>query len=111
MKNYESVVVLKPDLEEAQVEESLGKIETAIEKQGGKITNLEKWGLRELAYEIQKYKQGNYVLLHFECEPKGISPIERHYKLADPIIRFVTLSIRPGQPQKSDEADSSPEEE
>ncbi len=111
MKDYESMVVLKPDLEEEQFEESLSKLENVIKKQGGEITNLEKWGLRDLAYEIQKYKQGNYILLHFQCEPKGIAPIERHYKLADPIIRFVTLNIRPGQIKKADEADSSPKEE
>ena len=111
MKDYESVIVFKPDLEAENFEQGLDKVEKFIKKQGGKTTDVEKWGLRDLAYEIQKYKQGNYVQLHFQCEPKAIAKIERHYKLADSIIRSVTVNIRPNQAKKTAQAEESSHKE
>ena len=111
MKDYEGIVVFKPDLEEEEFEQHFKKVEKVVKKQGGKITDVQKWGLRDLAYEIQKYKQGNYVLLNFQCDPKGIAAIERHYKLADPIIRFITLNTSPYQPKATDQSDLSPQKE
>lgn len=111
MKDYESIIVFKPDLEAEAFEQSLGKVEKFIKKQGGKTTDLEKWGLRDLAYEIQKYKQGNYVQLRFQCEPEAVVVIERHYKLADPIIRFVTVNLRPDQVKAMAQAEKLSQEE
>jgi small subunit ribosomal protein S6 len=110
MRDYESIVVFKPDLDEEQFEQGLNKLEEIIKKQKGKITDLQKWGLRSLAYEIQKYKQGNYVLIHFQCDPKAIAKIERNYKLTDSIIRFLTVNIQPSQVKKTEKTESVPEE-
>jgi small subunit ribosomal protein S6 len=111
MRDYESVVIFNPDLDEEQVEQGLKKVEETIKKQGGEITDVQKWGLQSLAYEIQKHQQGNYVLVRFQCEPKAIKGIERHYKLADPIIRFLTVSVKPDQPQQTEKPDLLPEKE
>jgi small subunit ribosomal protein S6 len=111
MRDYESIIIFKPDLEEEQFEQNLAKIEKVLQKQKAEIIELQKWGVRSLAYEIKKYNQGNYVLLHFRCTPPAIVPIEQHYKLDEQIIRFLTVSIKPGELQKDEKPELLPEKE
>lgn len=91
MRPYESIFVLKPDLDEKKVDEQIEKVKEFIEKNGGKVITLEKWGKKKLAYIIKKNKFGIYVFIHFESEPALISNLQRNYKLNEDIIRYMTV--------------------
>ncbi len=91
MRPYESIFVLKPDLNDKKVDEQIEKAKEFIEKNGGKVITVEKWGKKKLAYIIKKNRFGIYVLLHFESEPGLISNLQRNYKLNEDIIRYMTV--------------------
>ncbi len=91
MRPYESIFVLKPDLNDKKVDEQIEKVKEFIEKNGGKVIVVEKWGKKKLAYIIKKNRFGIYVLLRFESEPALISDLQRNYKLNEDIIRYMTV--------------------
>ncbi len=103
MQHYEQIVVFKPDLEEPELEENINKIKEQFKKQEADILELQKWGIKTLAYEIKKYRQGHYILLRFQAAPSAILAIERHYKLSESIIRFITVKLLPQQLEKEKE--------
>ena len=97
MENYESLLILNPELEDGQIEEALKKAENYVTENGGEIATQQRWGRRRLAYEIAKQKKGYFALFRFTCPPGAIKEIERRYKLADAIIRFMTVKLTPEQ--------------
>lgn len=96
MRIYESIFVLQPDLNDTQVDGGIDKVKKIIERFGGEILKIEKWGKKRLAYQIKKYKYGNYVLIYFNGKPEILSDLDRHCKLAEDIIRHLTLKTRKG---------------
>src|SRR3989304_7198675 len=96
MRPYESIFVLRPDLNDKKVDEQTEKVKEFIEKNGGKVIVVEKWGKKKLAYIIKKNRFGIYVLLRFESEPALISELQRNYKLNEDIIRYMTVIYKEG---------------
>ena len=93
MRSYQSVLILKPDIEESRVEEALAKIEELIKSNGGAILKTEKWGKKRLAYRVKKNRFGVYLNLYHTLEPSGVIDLEKKYKLLDLIIKFMVLSL------------------
>ena len=93
MRNYQSVIILKPDLDEAQVEESVNKITAILKKFGGSILKLEKWGKKRLAYRVLKNKFGFYLNMYHTCEPDGVPDLEKEYQLYEVIIKFMVIRL------------------
>ncbi len=94
MKNhYETVFILTPVLSEAQVKEAVQKFKDLIVAQGGNIVHEEDWGMRKLAYPIQKKSTGFYTLLEFEAEPGVIATLETAYRRDERVIRFLTTRL------------------
>ncbi len=91
MRRYESIFVLKPELNDKKIDEQVEKAKEFIEKNGGKVITIEKWGKKKLAYIIKKNRFGIYILVHFESEPALISNLQRNYKLNENIIRYMTV--------------------
>ncbi|MBE5812304.1 MAG: 30S ribosomal protein S6, partial [Clostridiales bacterium] len=58
---------------------------------GGKVSEVQEWGLKRLAYPIQKKEQGYYVLVNFEANPESIVELERVYKITDSVMKFITI--------------------
>jgi len=93
-KNYESVFILTPVLSDDQAKETAKKIKKAIADFGGKVINEENWGLKKLAYPIQKKSTGFYHLFEFTASsPDIISQLEVVYKRDERIIRFLTVLL------------------
>lgn len=92
MREYESVVVIHPDLGEAGAKELIEKTRAVLESGGAQITKVEEWGLRELAYRIEKEWRGFYVLFEYQAEHAAVTEVERQLKLNDRVLRF--LSVR-----------------
>lgn len=96
MKKFESVIILKPNLMKDEIKEILEKVEETIQKVA-KITNKEKIGKKELAYEIKKCKEGYYVVHQFEIKQEtenskdDIASIERYFRTQEQIIKFIIV--------------------
>jgi len=91
MNNYETVFILTPVLSDAQMKEAVEKFKTLLVNEGAKIVNEENWGLRKLAYPIQKKSTGFYSFIEFEAEPTVIAKLELNYRRDERVIRFLTF--------------------
>lgn len=94
MKNqYETVFIATPVLSEGQIKEAVKKFKDIITENGGEMINEEDWGLRKLAYPIQKKSTGFYHLFEFKAEPEFINTLEIQYRRDERIIRFLTFKL------------------
>ncbi len=92
MNNYETVFIVTPVLSEAQVQEVADKFQGVITENGGQIENKENWGLKKLAYPIQKKTTGFYFLVEFSSESGEIvDKLETMYRRDERVIRFLTF--------------------
>ncbi len=93
MRAYEVMVILDPSLEERTVEPSLDKYLNVIRKDGGSVDNVDVWGRRRLAYEIQKNAEGIYAVINLNAEPATVKEFERQLGLNESVLR--TKVLRP----------------
>ena len=93
MRSYQSVLILKPEIEEPRVDDALEKIGGFIKSNGGAILKTEKWGKKRLAYRVKKNRFGIYLNLYHTLEPSGVVHLEKKYKLFDLIIKFMVVSL------------------
>lgn len=93
LNHYETVFIMTPVLSDDQVKEAVKKYKDLITKNGGKVVHEEKWGLKKLAYPIQKKSTGFYHLLEFEAEGSFIKPFEVAFKRDERILRFLTVKL------------------
>ena len=91
MNNYETVFILTPVLSDAQMKEAVDKFTGILKEQGAEIVNEENWGLRKLAYPIQKKSTGFYQLIEFKAEPSVIETLEVNFRRDERVIRFLTF--------------------
>ena len=94
MALYESVVIGRQDLTPSQFEAMMEKFVSVIQSFKGKIKKRESWGLRNLAYKINKNRKGHYILLNIDSPPEAILEYERLMRLDEDIIRFLTIKIK-----------------
>src|SRR5574344_2818041 len=93
MNHYETVFISTPVLSDVQIKEAVKKYHDFIVENGGEIVYEEDWGLKKLAYPIQKKTTGFYHLIEFKSEPEVIAKLETQYKRDERIIRFQTVSL------------------
>jgi small subunit ribosomal protein S6 len=93
LKNYETVFILTPVLSEEQMKEVVVKFRDFITEHKGKIVHEDQWGLRKLAYPIQKKSTGFYYLIEFKASGDLIAKLEVEFKRDERIIRFLTVSL------------------
>jgi len=90
-RRYETLVLIHPDQGEPGSKEITARIRTLIEEQGGRISQVQEWGLRDLTYVIAKQKRAFYVLFEYRGTPAGLLETERNLKLMEPVMRFVSV--------------------
>jgi small subunit ribosomal protein S6 len=93
LNNYETVFILTPVLSEAQMKEAVEKFKGIILANGGKIVHEENWGLKKLAYPIQKKSTGFYQLIQFNAPGEFINKLETEYRRDEKVIRFLTFRL------------------
>ena len=93
LKQYETVFIATPVLSESQMKEAVAKYTNLIAENGGEIVYEEDWGLKKLAYPIQKKTTGFYHLIEFKAEPSFIDKLELQYRRDERIIRFLTFAM------------------
>lgn len=91
MNNYEAVFILNPVLSDDQAKEAVSKFTGLLESKGSEIVNLENWGLKKLAYPIQKKNSGFYHLVEFKAEATVIAALEVEFKRDERVMRFLTV--------------------
>lgn len=95
MRIYELIFIVKPDLPEEEINSTVETVEEAITSGGATIDKTDRWGKRKLAYKVQKYSDGYYVLIQYSLEGVESLPkeIERRLRVADQVIKFMTVRI------------------
>lgn len=92
MRDYEITYIIHPSLEDEERTTLMEQVQGWIADLGGQVTKVDLWGLRKLAYPIEKVRQGYYVLLYVRLEGESVRELERRMQFSEPIIRF--LSVR-----------------
>ncbi|MFN3700948.1 MAG: 30S ribosomal protein S6 [Alphaproteobacteria bacterium] len=93
MPIYETVFITRQDLTDSQVKELTGDFEKIIKKENGKILKTEQWGLRTLAYRINKSRKGHYTLIESDAPGAAIIELERNLRLNEDVMRFLTVRL------------------
>ena len=93
LKSYETVFIATPVLSEPQMKEMVSKYVSLIEENKGEVVYEEDWGLKKLAYPIQKKTSGFYHLVEFKAEPAFVETLETQYRRDERIIRFLTFAM------------------
>ncbi len=90
MNNYESIIIINPNVEEEKMKALIERFTTLINSDG-KVEKVDELGKKKLAYEIGKNKEGNYVVFDFTANPGLIAELERNYRITDEIIKFIVI--------------------
>ena len=93
MNRYETVFILTPVLSDEQMKETVAKFKKLLTDNGAEIVNEEAWGLKKMAYAIQKKSTGFYCLLEFKAEPTIIKTLETGYRRDEKVIRYITVKL------------------
>ena len=93
MNQYETVFILTPVLSDDQMKEAVNKFKDVLVKAGAEIISEENWGLKKLAYPIQKKSTGFYELIEFNAEPQTIKKLETAYRRDEKVLRYLTVKM------------------
>lgn len=93
LKNYETVFIMTPVLSDEQMKEAVGKFQKILKDKGAEIVHEDHWGLRKMAYPIQKKTSGFYHLIEFKAEGPVIADFEVAFKRDERILRFLTVAL------------------
>lgn len=93
MNQYETVFILTPVLSEEQMKETVNKFKTLLTDKGAEIVNEESWGLKKMAYAIDKKSTGFYQLFELKAEPEVIERLEIGYRRDERVLRFLTVKL------------------
>jgi small subunit ribosomal protein S6 len=88
---YEMMYILRPDLGEEQVDQSIAKYENMLREQGAEQIEIQHRGKRRLAYEIQRQREGVYIQMNYKAPPTHVAVVERAMRLSEEVIRYLTL--------------------
>ena len=93
MNQYETVFILTPVLSDEQMKEAVAKFKQILTDNGAEILNEEAWGLKKMAYAIDKKSTGFYCLVEFKAEPTVINTLETGYRRDEKVIRYMTVRL------------------
>ena len=91
MNKYELAVVVSAKIEDEERTATIDKVKAYVERFGGKISDVDEWGKKRLAYEIQKMHEGFYYFIQFEAEATAPAEIESRVRIMDNVIRFLCI--------------------
>ena len=117
MTLYETLFIVHPE-KGPRLKEFIEKFKKVIEGQQGSLAQVDEWGLRDLAYRIDKQGKGIYTLLRYRATGRGVEELERNLRLTDGILRYLTVradeasqAVNPSLPRAQTEEPSRPSEE
>jgi small subunit ribosomal protein S6 len=92
VKAYELLLLLNPSLDEESRSAVLDKVQGIITTDGGAVDNVDSWGKRKLAFEIDKLAEGDYALIDFHTAPAAIAELDRVLHITDPVVRYMLIN-------------------
>ncbi len=92
-RTYEILFIADPNLGEPEVDALAAQVQGFVEKEGGKLQKVEKWGKKRLAYDVKKHREGSYVLLVAEGGPAMTKEVERRLRVTDGVVKFITVRV------------------
>jgi small subunit ribosomal protein S6 len=92
-RTYEILFIADPNLGEPEVDALATQVQGFVEKDGGRLQKMEKWGKKRLAYDVRRHREGYYVLLVVEGSGTMVKEVERRIKVTDGIIRYLTVRV------------------
>ena len=93
MNSYETLYIVKPDMEEEARAALIQKFSDLVANNGGEVENVDEWGARKLAYAIDYITEGYYVLMNMEAKPEFPAELERVMKITDGVLRCLTTAV------------------
>ena len=93
MRTYEIMFIVDPNMSDDEIDQLNSQVESLVTGAGGKVENIEKMGRRKLAYEIQRHKEGIYVLFTVAADGDIVKEVERRFRVMDPVLRYLTVRV------------------
>jgi small subunit ribosomal protein S6 len=93
MRIYEELFIIKPDVPDEEADQFVEHLQSHLTSAGATVDKVEKWGKRRLAYRVEKYREGAYVLIQFSGGPEIVKELERRLRVADSVLKFITVRI------------------
>ena len=93
MRIYEELFIVKPDAPDEEVDAYVETLRTQLTTAGATVDKVEKWGKRRLAYRVDKYREGAYVLFQFTAAAETVKELERRLRVSDLVLKFLTVRI------------------
>ena len=91
MNKYELAVVVSAKIEDDERAQVIEKVKALVERFGGKISDVDEWGKKRLAYEVQKMREGFYYFIQFEADATCPAEVERHVRIMDNVMRYLIV--------------------
>ncbi len=108
---YEMVYILRPTMSDEETKAAIDKINSQVERYGGEVLLIDKWGKRELAYQIEDYDKGYYVLEYIRTNKSDfVRNMENHFRINENVIRFLLFRLKPSEVKELKEKLSKKEE-
>ena len=93
MRIYEELFIIKPDVPDEEADQFVENLQSHLASAGAAVDKVEKWGKRRLAYRVEKYREGAYVLIQFSGGPEIVKELERRLRVSDSVLKFITVRI------------------
>lgn len=101
MALYEHVFLARQDISQQQVENLVEHFKTLISESGGSVGKVENWGLKSIAYRINKNRKAHYVLMNIDAGSDAVAEMERQMRLNEDIMRFMTIRVEEHEEEQS----------
>ena len=111
MREYEMVMILSPEATQDEVASTVERVDGLISGGGGAVVDHETWGLKRLAYEIDDFNEGNYVLTRFSLDASGVAELNRALTASEDIVRFLVTRQEFPKPKEDEDAEEAGESE
>jgi small subunit ribosomal protein S6 len=93
MRNYELVLIVRPEVDEEGLAAVVETVKGVVKRGDGEVSKVDLWGLRRLAYPIQKLREGQYVLMYLDMATEGVAELERNLGLSEQVIRHLVVRL------------------
>ncbi|MBN1318183.1 MAG: 30S ribosomal protein S6 [Anaerolineales bacterium] len=93
MRDYELTIIIQPELDEEDRAALIGQVQEWITSLDGVVVKIDHWGQRKLAYAINNFRRGYYVLMNIQIAGENVRELERRLKISEPILRYLTVKI------------------
>lgn len=93
MRHYETTYILRPNLGEEQFTEIIERTNAIVQDDNGSVIDVDRWGLKKLAYEIKKETQGYYICMNYAAPGTTVQEIERIFRIDDRVLRYLTVKL------------------